>query len=242
MAGGPVRQWPAARRTPGTGPTQSGPHSGANGSASPTASMIGCSRLTVSSTTRPTSSASVVSSVALVGIGEQLGEIDLDATGDQGSGSARTHPPSAPDIVPLTSTPSETDSSRRSRSSGAPSSIAIRSSPMRNGLGTVSANGHHRPGPPPQPGDIEHERRSWTRGAPPTFACVAISDQSYGDGRSGLAGRVVVRSRGGAQLMPAAAHRTQGSVEEVLELGELAVDIDVTVGRAAGPPQRAPNR
>src|SRR5258707_15167310 len=41
--------------------------------------------------------------------------------------------------------------------------------------------------------------------------------------------RVVVGACGGAQLMAAAAHRTQSSVQEVLELRELAVDIDVAL-------------
>src|SRR4029077_913087 len=64
--------WPGsavASGTPHCGhrPAQSGPHSGENGSASPTASTIGCSRATVLATTRPTSSDSVVSSVALFG-------------------------------------------------------------------------------------------------------------------------------------------------------------------------------
>ena len=51
----------------------------------------------------------------------------------------RAHSPDVgADTVPVTNTPSETDSTRRSSSSGAPSSIAIRSSPMRDGLGTDS--------------------------------------------------------------------------------------------------------
>ena len=41
------------------------------------------------------------------------------------------------------------------------------------------------------------------------------------------ASRVIVGARSGAQLVPAPAHRPQRAVEEVLELGELAVDVDV---------------
>jgi hypothetical protein len=49
-------------------PGQSSRQTGEKGSCMPTASMIGCSRSTVSSTTRPTSSSSsVVASVALSG-------------------------------------------------------------------------------------------------------------------------------------------------------------------------------
>ena len=55
---------------------------------------------------------------------------------------------------------------------------------MRDGLGTVSEKVIIDPGRRPSremlitSGDRE-------RGAPPTFACVAINRRSYGDGRSG---------------------------------------------------------
>ena len=75
--------WPGSASASGTphsghSPGQSGRHTGENGSASPTASMIGCSRSMVSSD-------DVADLVGLggrlggaVGVGEQLGQVDLD--------------------------------------------------------------------------------------------------------------------------------------------------------------------
>src|SRR6202021_3915000 len=50
------------------------------------------------------------------------------------------------DSVPLTRTPSDTDSTRRSRSRGAPDAIPIISRPMRAGLATVSCMANIDPG------------------------------------------------------------------------------------------------
>ena len=69
----------ARHRVSGHNPGQSGRHIGENGRSSPTASMTDCSRSMVSSTTWPTSSSSVVASVALGGYGEQLGQGNLHA-------------------------------------------------------------------------------------------------------------------------------------------------------------------
>ncbi|STZ73346.1 Uncharacterised protein [Mycolicibacterium fortuitum] len=122
-------------------PGQSLPHSGENGSANPTASMIGCSRSTVSAwpqaPTRPISSASVVSSVALSGYA--YSSVRSIWTSPVSSVRHRAHSPTVgAETVPLTSTPSDTDCNCRSSSSGAPFSMATNSTPIRTGLGTVS--------------------------------------------------------------------------------------------------------
>ncbi len=87
----------------------------------------------------------------------------------------RAHSPDVgADTVPVTSTPSDTDSIRRSSFSGARSSIPIRSSPMRDGLGTVSEKVIIDPGRRPSremlitSGDREARRAA-------AFACVAIN-------------------------------------------------------------------
>ncbi len=50
------------------------------------------------------------------------------------------------DTVPVTSTPSDTDCSVRSSSIGAPASMRMRSKPIRDGEGTVSATVIIEPG------------------------------------------------------------------------------------------------
>ena len=95
-----------------------------------------------------------------VRVGEQLGEVDLDVTGDRASGSARTPRASAPTPCRVTSTPSDTDSRRRSRSTGAPSGMAISSMPMRDGAGTVSPNVIIEPGRLPSREMSSTKRRS----------------------------------------------------------------------------------
>src|SRR5262245_4105692 len=56
--------------------------------------------------------------------------------------------------------------------------------------------------------------------------------QSYGGGRM-LPRGVVVGARTGAQLMTAAAHRAKGSVQEVLELCQLVINVDVALAAQA---------
>lgn len=96
---------------------------------------------------------------------------------------------------------------------------------MRDGQDTVSESVNMEPGRRPS------REMSMTSGVRDSrcaaaFACVAIG-QSYGEPYRPLTRCVVVGARGGAQLMATAPHRAQGAVEEVLELGELVVDIDV---------------
>src|ERR1700736_1920441 len=142
----------------------------------------------------------------------------------------RAHSPDVgADTVPLTSTPSDTDSNRRSNSSGAPRFIAIRSSPIRAGLGTVSISGCIAPG---RRGRRETSNVSGDRELRWIAArdCVAITPMVGGPQRrksrpSTL--RVVVGAGRGAQLVPSPPDRTQRTVEVLLELGELAVDVDV---------------
>ena len=66
------------------------------------------------------------------------------------------------ETVPLTNTPSDTDSTRRSRSKSAPVATPAMSSPIRAGLATVSLQGKHRSRASPQPGDVDDERRTRT--------------------------------------------------------------------------------
>src|SRR3984957_281975 len=136
------------------------------------------------------------------------------------------------DSVPLTRTPSDTDSTRRSRSKGAPGVIPIISRPMRAGLATVSCMANIDPGRRPN-------RAMLTTSGEPGSGCSvwwcframsAILRAGYQLVRSlveELPLRVVVYAGRRAQLMAATVDRAQGGVEVLLELGELAVDVDV---------------
>ena len=154
-----ARPSPSGRRTAGTALAQSGPHSGENGSASPTASMIGCSRSMVS-----------VDDVAdlvgfggrlggAVGIGEQLGEVDLDMSGDRRQAAG---------ALPRR---------RRRHRSGDQHAFRHRLEPQiqvkrracvdRDQLdadarraGHGLPDGQHGPWPPAEPRDVDHERRA----------------------------------------------------------------------------------
>ena len=187
--------------------------------------------------TCPTSSASVVASVVAVGIGEQLGEVDLDVAGDRRQAACALARVGA-DTVPVTSTPSDTDSSRRSSSSGAPSSMRDEVQPDARRAGTVSAMVIIEPGRRPSremsmtSGDASAAARAPTsHGVAITIvdpARVATLLRVRSPVR-GSALRVVVRARRGAQLVTAATDRAQRAVEVVLELRELAVDVDVAL-------------
>src|ERR1700749_3882725 len=136
------------------------------------------------------------------------------------------------DSVPLTRTPSDTDSRRRSRSKGAPYAIAIISRPMRAGLATVSCMANIDPGRRPnramlttsgEPGSgcavwscfraMSAILRAHHHPPPPLVVVLPLCLVVYAGRR--------------AQLMAATVDRAQGGVEVFLELGELAVDVDV---------------
>ena len=142
--------WPgsAASETPHSGhsPGQSGRHTGENGSSSPTASMIGCSRSTVSDRRRARPRLPR-SSPRWRCPGTRTARSARSRTRPCTGVRQRAHSPAvgAP-TVPVTRTPSETDSTRRSSSSGAPARSRSTPAPMRDGLGTVSRTVNIAPG------------------------------------------------------------------------------------------------
>ena len=144
----------------GHSPGQSGPHVGANGSASPTASMMGCSRSTVSIDDASDLVGFGGRVGGAVGIGEQLGEVDLDMSGDRRQ-AARALP------------------RRRGRHrAGDQHALRYRLDPQvqfeRRALvdrdqiepdarraGHRLVDGQHGTRSAAEPGNVDHERRSW---------------------------------------------------------------------------------
>src|SRR4051812_50137142 len=111
--------------------------------------------------------------------------------------------------------------------------MAASSRPMRAGAGTVSLKVIIEPGRRPS-------RAMLITSGEREFLCVAIQ-RSYDPCSAGQArmprrsaGRVVVRTCGGAQLMAAAADPSDRSAHGILELPELRVSEDVRFAPRAG--------
>ena len=169
-------------------------------------------------------------------VGEQLGQADLHLPVDRGQAPGRTRP-----TVGRGHRPGDQHAfrhrldpqiqlQRRARVDR----DQVQSDARRAGHGVTQ--GEHRSRASPEPRDVDRQRRGRMALRVAACACRAIakclrrrSASARPPTEATLARRVVVRAGCGAELVAAAAHRTKGAVEELLELGELVVDVDVAL-------------